>query len=91
MFVLVQNFVLANYRQCIYTNQGFAMFAKNWMMKSLNHRCFVCQVDVTKENSVLNTEVNLPVCNTCRGTDKEKETVAELLDSLADGLVCGCI
>jgi len=61
------------------------------MMKGLNHRCFVCQVDVTKENSVLNAEVNLPVCNACRGTEKEKEAVAELLDSLADGLVCGCI
>jgi hypothetical protein len=60
-------------------------------MEGLNQRCFVCQVEVTIENSVLNTEVNLPVCNTCRGTDKEKETVAEFLDSLADGLVCGCI
>ena len=60
-------------------------------MKGLNHRCFVCQVDVTKENSVLNAEVNLPVCYACRGTEKEKEAVAELLDSLADGLVCGCI
>jgi len=39
----------------------------------------------------LNTEVNLPVCNACSGTDKEKETVVEFLDSLADGLVCGCI
>lgn len=60
-------------------------------MEGLNHRCFVCQADVTNENSVLNTEVNLPVCNTCKGTVKERETVVELLDSLADGLVCGCI
>jgi len=60
-------------------------------MGGLNHRCFVCQADVTNENSVLNTEVNLPVCYTCRGTVKERETAAELLDSLADGLVCGCI
>ena len=42
-------------------------------------------------NSELNLEVNLPVCNTCKGTQKEKETVGELLDSLADDLVCGCI
>jgi len=67
------------------------MFAKIYTMEGLNHRCFVCQVAVTKENSILNTEVNLPVCNTCKGTDTERETVAELLDSLADGFVCGCI
>jgi len=48
-------------------------------------------MDVTRENSELNTDVNLPVCNHCKGTKKEKETVAEFLDSLADGLVCGCI
>jgi len=64
---------------------------KNFTMEGVNHRCFVCQVDVTNENSELNTEVNLPVCNACSGTDKEKETVVEFLDSLADGLVCGCI
>jgi hypothetical protein len=67
------------------------MFAKIFTMERLNHRCFVCQIDVNKENSVLNTEVNLPVCINCHGTVKEKETVAEMLDSLADGLVCGCI
>lgn len=60
-------------------------------MEGINKRCFVCQVEVTEENSVLNREVNLPACNTCKGTQKEKETVAEFLDSLADGLVCGCI
>ena len=60
-------------------------------MEGLNKRCFVCQVEVTTENSVLNQEVNLPVCNNCKGTQKEKETVVEFLDSLADGLVCGCI
>jgi len=67
------------------------MFAKILTMEGFNHMCFVCQVDVTNENSELNTEVNLPVCNTCRGTVKERETLLELLDSLADGLVCGCI
>ncbi len=60
-------------------------------MEGLNKRCFVCQVEVAKENSTLNEDVNLPVCNDCKGTQKEKETVAEFLDSLADGLVCGCI
>jgi len=60
-------------------------------MEGLNKRCFVCHVEVSGENSTLNLQVNLPVCNTCKGTQKEKETVAELLDSLADDLVCGCI
>jgi len=56
-----------------------------------NKKCFVCQEEVTEENSVLNQEVILPVCNNCKGSNKEKEIVKELLDSLADGLVCGCI
>jgi hypothetical protein len=60
-------------------------------MNVFNKKCFVCQVEVTPENSVLNYKVNLPVCNNCKGTEKERETVVELLDSLADGLVCGCI
>ena len=60
-------------------------------MSRLNSRCFVCQVEVNVGNSTLNPEVNLPVCNNCKGTQKEKETVVEFLDSLADGLVCGCI
>ena len=60
-------------------------------MEGISTRCFVCQVDVTKENLQLNEDVNLPVCLNCKGTQKEKDTVAEFLDSLADGLVCGCI
>ena len=53
--------------------------------------CFVCQFETTNENSILNLEVNLRVCKNCAGTPLEKEKVIELLDSLADGLVCGCI
>ena len=60
-------------------------------MKGINKKCFVCQMEVTKGNSELNVEVNLPVCNSCKGTPKEKESIEELLDSLADDLVCGCI
>lgn len=60
-------------------------------MKDLNCKCFVCHAELFKENMLLNTEVNLPVCENCKGAAKEKEVVAELLDSLADGLVCGCI
>ena len=60
-------------------------------MESIAKRCFVCQTETKKENLVLNQEVNLPVCKSCKDTPAEKEKVAELLDSLADGLVCGCI
>lgn len=48
-------------------------------------------IEVNKENSTLNPEVNLPVCESCKGSEKEKETVIEYLDSLAEDLVCGCI
>jgi len=60
-------------------------------MEGLNKKCFVCEVEVNRGNSTLNQEVNLPVCESCKGSDKEKKTVIEFLDSLADGLVCGCI
>jgi hypothetical protein len=33
----------------------------------------------------------LPVCHNCEGTAREKKSVEEQLDSLADGFVCGCI
>ncbi len=38
-----------------------------------------------------NQVTNLPVCDTCKGTEKEKIKEQEALDSLADGLICGCI
>ena len=58
---------------------------------SRKNSCFVCKNEVVPEELILNNEVNLWVCTTCKGTPKEKESVVELLDSLADGLVCGCI
>ncbi|QGY47129.1 hypothetical protein GM418_26735 [Maribellus comscasis] len=60
-------------------------------IKNIKNTCFVCRSAVTSENSEINKEVFLPVCNTCKGSDKEKKAVEEQLDSLADGLVCGCI
>lgn len=60
-------------------------------MESTTKKCFVCQTETYKDNSELNLDVNLPVCNNCKGTKMEKEKVLELLDSLADGFVCGCI
>jgi len=60
-------------------------------MKELNKKCFVCHNVVPSDKLELNTTVNLFICENCKGTPREKEAVAELLDSLADGLVCGCI
>ena len=60
-------------------------------MKTCSKICFVCKKEVSETNSQLNLEVNLPVCNLCKGTEKEKMTVEEYLESLADDLVCGCI
>lgn len=60
-------------------------------MGTIKNTCFVCKKAVTNDNLVINTVVNMPVCQQCRGTEKEKKEEKEVLDSLADGLVCGCI
>jgi len=61
------------------------------IMGTIKDTCFVCKCAVTPNNSSLNTVVNLPVCNRCKGTEQEKKEEQEVLDSLADGFVCGCI
>jgi len=60
-------------------------------MKNTDKQCFVCKKNYPADKTSINKEVYLPVCNNCKGTEKEKQTVEEYLDSLADGLVCGCI
>ena len=60
-------------------------------MEGFSKRCFVCQKEIIIENKEINLEVNLPVCQNCKGTKKEKHAIENHLDSLADGLVCGCI
>lgn len=60
-------------------------------MENFANQCFVCGKDLTDENSTINSQVNLPVCDSCKGTDQEKEKIAELLEGLAEGFVCGCI
>lgn len=64
-------------------------FKKN--MTKNKGTCFVCEQIITKESLEINQEVFLPVCRSCRGTEAEKKKAEEYLDSLADGLVCGCI
>ncbi|WP_347840931.1 hypothetical protein [uncultured Draconibacterium sp.] len=60
-------------------------------MRDLKNTCFVCKEAVLPDNSELNLTVNMPVCFRCKGTAKEKQEEKEVLDSLADGFVCGCI
>lgn len=60
-------------------------------MKDFTRQCFVCGCEVYPEKVKINAQVNLPVCDKCLETDREKKAIAELLDGMADGFVCGCI
>lgn len=60
-------------------------------MEDFSKKCFVCKKAIDKSNSELNIDLQLPVCNSCKNTDTEKEMVQEYLKDLADGFVCGCI
>lgn len=60
-------------------------------MPDFSNQCFVCGNELDPQQSEINVLFNLPVCNECKGTDREKQAVEELLEGLADGFVCGCI
>ena len=53
--------------------------------------CFVCNRFLEESNFKMNPVIMKPVCLNCSDTIQEKQKEAELLDSLADGLICGCI
>ena len=53
--------------------------------------CFVCEQSVESLIIHYNTKINLPVCDTCHGTDQENYKINELLEGLAEGFICGCI
>lgn len=57
----------------------------------IKNSCFVCKHKIDKNTSSINKVVNMPVCKKCTNTDKEKKAEKEVLESLADGFVCGCI
>lgn len=61
------------------------------MKKDANQLCFVCDQTLESDKFSINRKVLLPVCSLCKGSEKEKKKESELLDSLADGLFCGCI
>jgi hypothetical protein len=60
-------------------------------MRSIKDTCFVCKQKLTADSSTINPVVNMPVCANCKGSESEKKEEQEVLDSLADGFVCGCI
>ena len=76
-----------------YHSGDFLYFCRNIKleMENFKNRCFVCKEEIDPAVTKRNIIVNLPVCDNCKGTDKEKVTEAEYLDSLADDLICGCI
>ena len=53
--------------------------------------CFVCNHFLEESNFKMNPVIMKPVCLNCSDTSQEKQKEADLLDSLADGLICGCI
>lgn len=60
-------------------------------MTDFSNRCFVCGKEIDQQNTEKNILFNLPVCDYCKGTDREKEAIEQLLDGMAEGFVCGCI
>lgn len=54
-------------------------------------KCFVCGKSGEETVLKLNPAVMLKVCGDCEGSEEEKRKETELLDSLSDGLFCGCI
>ena len=53
--------------------------------------CFVCNRFLEESKFKMNPVVMKPVFLNCSNTSQEKQKEADLLDSLADGLICGCI
>lgn len=72
-------------KKSIFANQNLQI------MIEFSKKCFVCETELEAESFSINQEINLPVCNKCKGSDEEKEAVKDLTEGLADGFVCGCI
>ena len=60
-------------------------------MGKIKNTCFVCKKAITTDTSEINQVVNMPVCKECQGSEHEKTEEKEVVSSLADGFVCGCI
>jgi hypothetical protein len=53
--------------------------------------CFVCEKTILSDDIFYHPKVNLPICDACSGSESEVAKVEELLEGLAEGLICGCI
>lgn len=53
--------------------------------------CFVCETSITDTLFMIHSQVHLPLCLACKGSQREKNKVQELLESLAEDLGIGCI
>jgi ribosome-binding protein aMBF1 (putative translation factor) len=60
-------------------------------MENMYKKCFVCGQPFDNVKNTINHQVNMPVCADCKNTENEKQKVEELLESLSEGFVCGCI
>lgn len=60
-------------------------------MTDFTRCCFACGCEVDINTVKINAEVNLPVCDNCSETEREKQAIAGLREGMADGFVCGCI
>jgi hypothetical protein len=70
------------------------LHTKNNAMPTLQQptkTCFVCKAPVEGDSVEYNKKTHLPVCMNCKDTKAEKDMEDKLLDSLAEGFVCGCI
>lgn len=60
-------------------------------MKDFQNHCFVCDAPVDALTTARNKELNLPVCDNCKDTEREIKAVEAMNEGLAEGFVCGCI
>jgi len=60
-------------------------------MSDFSNQCFVCGIEIDPLDSKKNKQLNLPVCNDCSETDREKSAIEDYLEGMAEGFVCGCI
>ncbi len=60
-------------------------------MKNQSIQCFVCGIPLLDGGFTVNETLLLPECDNCKDTEAEKAKVKEMLDSLAEDLICGCV
>jgi protein-arginine kinase activator protein McsA len=54
-------------------------------------KCFVCEQEINTQHISYNKKLNLPVCENCMKTEKEKEAEKKAIETLGEDFICGCI